>query len=135
MPRDEQIISIPIRKQDEDICDFIQIAQGSKYERGGYDLIDCNEVCYCLEDILAECIFYPRVHFIKSICSVIINHKFRRYWCEFADNEDCNILLSALTNLDDLDRWMSLPFKMAYDEILEMFNNLASFYSEFRGMV
>jgi hypothetical protein len=126
--------NIPVGRQDDDICDLLQILQEAYLGGRGYDAIDCTEIRYSLERILAEGVKYPRLHFILHVTKLLVKYKFRRFWCERVDDTACKNLFDDFTRPEYLDRWCRVPFTTAYDEMLERFYELAAAHSYALGV-
>jgi hypothetical protein len=96
--------------------------------------LSCSEVRHSIVHILSEGVKHPRLHFILRISKLFVKYRFRRYWFEHVGDTACRNLLHDFTRPEYLDRWYFLPFKTAYDEMLQKFFEVAYTHSNFLGL-
>jgi hypothetical protein len=127
----------PVLKQDEDICDYL-------LDHGSLDTGNIEPaVTGMIHDkvhsmIVTKTTSSPpptRADYIKTVASIIVEHCFRRYWCERPDDATCANLYQDLTRIAIMNRLVNKQFKAAFEALIKEYNDLvADLHVEYQGI-
>jgi hypothetical protein len=120
-------------KQDEEICDFLLLDHGS-HDTGHIEPAVIGMIHRKVHAMIVTETSPPppRADYINNVASLIVEHCFRRYWCERPDDATCASLYQELTRNTLMNRLEGKPFK-AYEALIKEYNNLvADLHAEYQ---